>query len=81
MYSIYDFGRSLSGGQSTFNMYDFILDMVSAIPVRFVVDGIAVTTLENSTTTIPHVKSRQQGNQKGELFKTISRELRNSSPH
>ena len=54
LYSIYDFGRSLSGEQSTFNMYDFILDMVSAIPVRFVVDGIAVTTLESSTTTIPH---------------------------
>ena len=48
---------SISGTESEeqpFNAFDSMRTMVSNLPIRYVVDNVLVSTMENSTTTIPY---------------------------
>ncbi len=50
------FGSLISGesGSDEFDIFDSVRHLISIIPIRFVVDNVIITTMEDSTTTIPH---------------------------
>ena len=45
---------SLSGEEDSFNAFDSLRTMVSNLPIRFVVESVMVSTIGDSTTTIPY---------------------------